>query len=147
MIDGIKRINESIAYAYNMPKDKYPTIAFKGWAQPLNNDIALTKVVQNTLSNSGLIENPKYLLDENVLPSVMGSEDVHHLVIHNPKYAYSYINVGIAEPKRFIEAFKQKKLPFNAHNGDFEIDLSAIPYGTKAGITSMLAIFNETTQS
>jgi metal-dependent amidase/aminoacylase/carboxypeptidase family protein len=77
----------------------------------------------------------------------MGSEDVHHLVIHNPKYAYSYINVGIAEPKRFIEAFKQKKLPFNAHNGDFEIDLSAIPYGTKAGITSMLAIFNETTQS
>lgn len=147
MIDGIKRINESIAYAYNMPNDKYPTIAFKGWAQPLNNDIALTKVVQNALSNSGLIENPKYLLDENVLPSVMGSEDVHHLVIHNPKYAYSYINVGIAEPKRFIEAFKQKKLPFNAHNGDFEIDLSAIPYGTKAGITSMLAIFNETTQS
>ncbi|MFM6904873.1 MAG: amidohydrolase [Acinetobacter tjernbergiae] len=147
MIDGITRINESIAYAYNMPKDKYPTTEFKGWAHPLDNDVALTKVVQNALSTSGLIENPKYLLDENVLPSVMGSEDVHHLVIHNEKNAYSYINVGIAEPQRFIEAFKQKKLPFNAHNGDFEIDLSAIPYGTKAGIFSMLAILNNPPKS
>ena len=77
----------------------------------------------------------------------MGSEDVHHLVIHNEKNAYSYINVGIAEPQRFIEAFKQKKLPFNAHNGDFEIDLSAIPYGTKAGIFSMLAILNNPPKS
>ncbi len=142
MIDGITRINESIAYAYNMPKDKYPTIQFKGWSKPLNNDVALTKVVQNALSSSGLIENSKYLLDENVLPSVMGSEDVHHLVIHNQKNAYSYINVGVAEPKRFTEAYKEKKLPFNAHNGDFEVDLSAIPYGTKAGIISLLAIFN-----
>jgi len=73
----------------------------------------------------------------------MGSEDFHHLIIHNEKKDYCYINVGIAEPKRFAESFKEGKVPFNAHNGDFEIDLSAIPFGSKVGITSMLAIFNQ----
>ncbi|MFY0255068.1 hypothetical protein ACDQ55_14055 [Chitinophaga sp. 30R24] len=72
----------------------------------------------------------------------MGSEDFHHLVIHNPKYAYCYVQVGVAEPKRFNESFAAGKLPFNAHNGDFEVDINAIPYGTKVGIVAMLAIFN-----
>ncbi|WP_152877092.1 amidohydrolase [Acinetobacter guerrae] len=144
MIEGIKRINEGIAYAYAMPKDQYPTIKFKGWSYPLDNNTELTKTIRTALGNSGLIQNSKFLLDENILPSVMGSEDFHHLVIHNNKKNYSYLNVGVAEPKRFVEAFKQNKLPFNAHNGDFVVDLDAIPFGTKVGITSMLAIFNQT---
>ena len=141
MIDGIKRINEGIAHAYNMPKEKYPTIEFKGWSYPLDNSSDLTQTVQKALKP--LVENEKFLLDETVLPSVMGSEDVHHLVIHNSKKEYCYINVGIAEPNRFKKAFSEGKLPFNAHNGDFEVDLSAIPFGSKAGITAMLAIFNQ----
>lgn len=141
MIEGIKRINDGIAYSYNIPKDKYPTIKFKGWSQPLDNDMELTKVVQEAVK--GIIPPSGMLLDETILPSIMGSEDFHHLVIHNEKKQYCYVNVGVAEPKRFEAAFKEGKLPFNAHNGDFEVDLSAIPFGTKVGITSMLAIFNQ----
>ncbi len=141
MIEGIKRINEGIAYAYNLPKEKYPTIHFKGWSYPLDNEQKLTQVVRESLKI--LVTDPRFLLDETMLPSIMGSEDFHHLVIHNDKKDYCYINVGIAEPKRFSESFKEGKLPFNAHNGDFEIDLSAIPFGSKVAITSMLAIFNQ----
>jgi len=141
MIEGIKRINEGIAYSYDLPKEKYPTINFKGWAHPLDNEQKLTKVVRESLK--GLVTDPRFLLDETILPSIMGSEDFHHLIIHNEKKDYCYINVGIAEPKRFAESFKEGKVPFNAHNGDFEIDLSAIPFGSKVGITSMLAIFNQ----
>jgi hippurate hydrolase len=141
MIDGIKRINEGIAHAYNMPKDKFPTTVFKGWAYPLENDTELTTVVRNALAP--LVSNEKFILDESVVPSVMGSEDVHHLVIDNEKKAYAYINIGVAEPKRFEEAFKKGEVPFSNHNGNFEVDINAIPFGSEVGITAMLAIFNQ----
>ena len=140
MIDGITRINEGIAHAYNLPKELYPSIKMKGFSYPLDNSQSLTKLVQQSLN--GIVDS-KYILKEDILPSVMGSEDFHHLVIHNQKKNYCYIQVGVAEPARFEESFKQGKLPFNAHNGDFEVDLAAIPYGTKVGITAMLAIFNQ----
>jgi hippurate hydrolase len=141
MIEGIKRINEGIAHSYNLPKEKYPTIQFKGWSYPLDNNSELTETVRKALRP--LVADKRFLLDETVLPSIMGSEDFHHLVIHNAKKDYCYINVGIAEPKRFEQAFKDGKLPFNAHNGDFEIDLSAVSFGSKTAITAMLAIFNQ----
>lgn len=140
MIDGIERINQSVAFAYNLPKELYPTTKMKGWSYPLDNDAQLTKVIKESLKN---VVTEKSILDETIIPSVMGSEDVHHLVVHNTKKQYCYINVGVAEPKRFQESFKDGKLPFNAHNGDFQVDLNAIPFGTKVGITSMLAIFNK----
>lgn len=141
MIEGIRRINQGIAHAYNLPKEKYPTIKFKGFSYPLDNSSELTKTVQASLRK--VITDERFLLDETVLPSIMGSEDFHHLVIHNPKKEYCYINVGISEPKRFEQAFKNGQLPFNAHNGDFEVDLAAIPFGSKVAITSMLAIFDK----
>lgn len=141
MIEGIKRINEGIAHAYNLPKEKYPTIKFKGWSRPLVNTAELTKTVQKSLRP--LVSNENLFLDETVLPSVMGSEDFHHLVIHNAKKDYCYINVGIAEPKRFKESFKDGKLPFNNHNGDFEIDLTAVSFRSETAITAMLSIFNQ----
>jgi hippurate hydrolase len=140
MIDGIKRINEAIAYAYDMPKEKYPTIEFKGWSYPLENDKELTTVVKKAVTP--LVSDEKMVLDETMLPSIMGSEDVHHLVINNEKNTYCYINVGIANPERFQKAVKNGQLPFNAHNGNFEIDITAIPFGSKVAITSMLALFN-----
>jgi len=140
MIDGITRINEGIAHAYNLPKELYPTIKMKGFSYPLDNSQSLTQLIQQSLN--GIIDT-KYILKEDVLPSIMGSEDFHHLVIHNAKKDYSYIQVGVAEPRRFEESYKQGKLPFNAHNGDFEVDLTAIPFGAKVGITSMLAILNQ----
>lgn len=141
MIEGIKRINEGIAYSYNLDKEKYPTMVHKGWSFPLDNTRDLTEVVRE-----GIKENMKIdmLLTEELLPSVMGSEDFHHLVIHNKKKNYSYINVGIAEPKRFEKSFKERKAPpFNNHNGDFEVDINAIPFGTKTAIYGLLAIFDE----
>jgi hippurate hydrolase len=141
MIEGIKRINESIAHAYGLPEDKMPTMTFKGWSYPLENEPEITAVVREALYP--LVENKKMVLDESVLPSVMGSEDLHHLIIENEKKDCVFINVGVAEPKRFAEAMKKGQLPFANHNGNFEIDLSAIPYGSKVAITAMLAIFNK----
>lgn len=140
MIDGIERINKSIAMAYNLPEELYPTTTMKGWSYPLENTPDLTEVIKVSLKD---LVSDKKLLDETIIPSVMGSEDVHHLVVHNTKKDYCYINVGIAEPKSFEASFKEGKLPFNAHNGDFKVDLNSIPYGTKVGITAMLAIFNK----
>ncbi len=140
MIDGIKRINEGIAYAYDMPKDQYPEMKMKGWASPLDNDVELTKTVQNAIVD---LVGEKNILKEDRLPSVMGSEDFHHLVVHNDVKKYCYIQVGIAPPKLFQEALKEGKMfPFGAHNGDFQVDLDAIPLGTKVGATGLLAIFN-----
>lgn len=141
MIEGIKRINEGIAHAYNMPKDKYPEMKMKGWSTPLDNDVELTKTVQNALV--GLV-GEKNILKEDRLPSVMGSEDFHHLVVHNEIKRYCYAQVGIAPPKMFEQALQEGKVfPFGAHNGDFQVDLDAIPLGTKVGATGLLAIFKE----
>lgn len=141
MIEGIKRINEGIAHSYNLTKDKYPTMKFKGWSYPLDNTKDLTEVVREGLKKNMKID---MLLTEELLPSVMGSEDFHHLVIHNKKKNYSYINVGIAEPSRFEKSFRERKAPpFNNHNGDFEIDINAIPFGTKAAVYGLLTIFDE----
>ncbi len=139
MIDGIKRINEGIAYAYNMPKDMYPEMKMKGWAYPLDNSEKTTALVVEGIR---AIVPEKYILKEDRLPAVMGSEDFHHLVIHNSKKEYCYINVGIANPTVFATAVKEgKQFPFNAHNGDFQVDLSAIPYGVKVAGLGLLSIF------
>lgn len=75
-------------------------------------------------------------------PSVMGSEDFHHLVIHNDKKDYCFINLGIAEPERFAKSFNEYQAPpFNNHNGDFKVDLRAISVGSKVATTSLLTIF------
>lgn len=140
MLEGIKRINEAQAYIYNLPKEMYPEVTMKGWSYPLDNDKELTETVREGLKD--FVKNG-LLFDENQIPSVMGSEDFGHLVIHNKIKKYCYLNVGIAEPARFEKAIKEtKSLPFNAHNGDFEVDLNSITYGTKVGTIGLLSIFN-----
>lgn len=142
MIEGIRRINEGIARAYNLPEDKMPEMKMKGWSVPLDNDPELTAVVQKALLQ---MVDEQNLLKEDRLPSIMGSEDFHHLVIHNTSKKYCYINVGTAPPERYKKALSEgKQVPFGAHNGDFVVDLAAIPYGTQIGSTALLAIFNQT---
>jgi hypothetical protein len=47
--------------------------------------------------------------------------------------------VGIADPEVFAEARKQGKfLPYSPHNGDFRVDLKAIPIGTKVATLAVL---------
>jgi amidohydrolase len=139
MIDGIKRINEGIAHAYNLPDSMFPAMKMKGWAYPLDNSDTLTSWVVNGIKT---FVPDKNILKEDRLAAVMGSEDFHHLVIHNSKKNYCYINVGIANPAVFATALKQgKQLPFNAHNGDFQVDVDAIPYGVKVASVALLEIF------
>lgn len=75
MIEGIERINEGIALANGLSKDKYPTIKRKGWSYPLKNTESLTRVVKQGIKShlKGL-----YILTEEHLPSVMGSEPPRH---------------------------------------------------------------------
>ncbi|TAE08027.1 MAG: hypothetical protein EAY72_13670, partial [Bacteroidetes bacterium] len=78
MLDGIKRINEGIALANNLPKERYPVVKEKQYVLPLKNDPALVDKVQPALSKFlGEDKNLKF-------PAVMGSEDFHHLVKDYP---------------------------------------------------------------
>jgi amidohydrolase len=139
MIEGIKRINEGIAHSYNLPRELFPEMKMKGFAYPLDNDTVLTTAVLTGVRKL-LPENQ--ILRENRLPAMMGSEDFHHLVIHNKRNVYCYYNVGIANPAVFAQAIKEgKALPFNAHNGDFQVDLAGIPLGTKVAILGVLEAF------
>lgn len=136
MLDGIKRINEGIALANNLPKERYPVIKEKQYVLPLKNDPALVDKVQPALSKFlGEDKNLKF-------PAVMGSEDFHHLVKDYPQVKYDYMLFGIADPMVFATAQKQgKKFPFTNHNGDFQVDVKAIPLGVMAGSAALIEAF------
>jgi len=139
MINGINRVDSGIAFAYNLPKNLYPKVTMKGMAYPLVNDEALSKKLNNAFL--GIL--PKEANFTNI-PAVMGSEDFHHLVIHNTQKIYDYMLVGIANPTVFAAAAKEGKVfPFSNHNANFEIDLSAIPLGTALGAVGLLEIFKQ----
>lgn len=136
MIDGINRINEGIAIANNLPKDLYPVMNKKQFVLPLKNDVSLVQKVQPAL-------NQLMGEDKNVKsPAVMGSEDFHHLVKDYPEVKYDYMLFGIASPALFAEAQKQgKAFPFTNHNGNFQVDLAAIPLGVAAGTGVLIEAF------
>ncbi|QKJ65226.1 amidohydrolase [Flavobacterium sp. M31R6] len=139
MLNGIKRINESIAFAYDLPKELYPTLTMKGMAYPLvNNEVMVDKVnkaLEAVIAPDKNIKN---------IPAVMGSEDFHHLVIHNPKPVYDYMLVGVANKEASEKAAKEGKMfPFFNHNSNFEVDLSSIPLGVTLGTTALLEIFKK----
>lgn len=149
MINSIIRMNKNISRAYGMPEKDTPVHTFKGWAEPLVNADGLTKTLQGSFrTNLPQSDTAIKILDEQILPSVMGSEDFHHLVIHlNPAVEYCYVQVGVANPDEFAAAWAKNELPFNAHNGNFKIDMAALPYGTKVGVVSMLTLLGNKTRS
>jgi amidohydrolase len=139
MLNGIKRINESIAFAYDLPKELYPTLAMKGMAYPLVNNEDMVDKVNKALET--VIASDKNIKN---IPAVMGSEDFHHLVIHNPKPVYDYMLVGIANKEASEKAAKEGRMfPFFNHNSNFEVDLSSIPLGVTLGTTALLEIFKK----
>lgn len=74
----------------------------------------------------------------------MGSEDFHHLVIHNKKAVYDFILVGTANPELVTKATQEgKKYPFFNHNGNYQVDLATIPLGTVIGATGLLELFKK----
>lgn len=136
LLNNIKAINEGIAIANSLPKELYPTIAMKGNAFPLVNDTGMVIKINAALT--------PVLKSENIItntPSIMGSEDFHHLVIHNNKTVYDYIFVGTANPGLVAKAkLDGKSEPFSAHNDNYQIDLSAIPLGTLIGTVAVLEL-------
>ena len=139
LLRGINRIDSSIAFAYGLPADLYPKTVMKGMAFPLKNDTAEVYKVNAAIAN--MIPPGKNIT---ALPAVMGSEDFHHLVIHNKKAVYDYMLVGIANPAEAAKANKEGKMfPFSNHNANFQVDLSAIPLGTALGASALIELFRK----
>jgi amidohydrolase len=136
MIDGIKRINEGIAIANGLPKNLYPTIDFKQYVIPVKNDAKLVNKLNPALEN---IFGPGRNLD---FPPVMGSEDFQHLVADYPEVPYDYVLVGIVNPELFKQTQAAGKMfPYTNHNGNFMVDLGAIPFNTAVGASLVLEAF------
>jgi amidohydrolase len=137
LVDGIQRINEAVAIANGLPKELYPVINFKSTVSPLVNDTAMvTRVNQSLQSLSGI---------RNIIsnaPSVMGSEDFQHLVKKGTATVYDYIQVGTASVDEYTKAIAEgKKGPYFNHNGNYKVDLSAIPLGTAIGAVGLMELF------
>ncbi|HRD88203.1 MAG TPA: hypothetical protein PK752_08060 [Accumulibacter sp.] len=81
MLDGVDRINQSIAAAYNLPANLKPTTVMKRGSVVLSSDARMAKTIRPAL-NSLLGE--KSVISE--APQLMGSEDFHQLVIENEKH-------------------------------------------------------------
>ena len=139
LLDGIKRINEGIAIANNLPKEMYPTIKMKSMVYPLVNNEAMVNKINRSLAT---VIVPEKIITNT--PAVMGSEDFHHLVIHNKKAVYDFILVGAANPELVTKAEQEgKKYPFFNHSGSYQVDLATIPLGTVIGATGLLELFKK----
>ncbi len=137
LLDGIRNINEGIAMANGLPKELYPTITMKSMVYPLVNNAAMVKKINQSLLT---ILEPANIITNT--PAIMGSEDFHHLVIHNKKTVYDFIMVGTASADLVSKAIAEgKKYPFFNHNGNYKVDLSAIPLGVVIGATALLEMF------
>jgi amidohydrolase len=139
ILSRIERINKGIAVANGLPKALYPTITMKGRVSPLTNDKAMVNKINTVLEK--LVGPGKNIQG---LPAVMGSEDFQHLVINNKKTVYDYFLVGVASAEDTAKAKKEGKMfPYFNHNGDFKVDLKAIPFGTTLGTTALLELFRK----
>jgi hippurate hydrolase len=139
MIDAIERINKSIAMSYNLPEKLYPTTLFKGWSMPLINDESLVNKIHPAVAK--IVGEKKILTG---FPPQMGSEDFHHLVIKDKKAKYVYMFFGTAKPSHYQAAQKEgKQFPYFVHNGDYQVDLDAIPLGTEVATEVLLTMFKK----
>ncbi|MEP7107128.1 MAG: amidohydrolase [Ferruginibacter sp.] len=139
LMDGIKRINEGIAIANNLPKELYPTIKMKGMVYPLVNNAAMVNKINASLAT--VIAPGKIIKD---VPAEMGSEDFPQLVSGIKKASYDFVMIGTANIEvAAIASAEGKKYPFFNHNGNYQVDLSAIPLGTQIGATALLEMFKK----
>lgn len=136
MMEGIERINKSIAAAYDLPADLQPTTTWKGGASVLANDAGMAQAVQAPLR---ALLGDRAVLNE--APKVMGSEDFQHLLPEGEKRPYLFMFVGTAKPEHVKKAQAEGKLvPYSNHNADYQVDLDAIPVGTKIGAVALLEL-------
>jgi amidohydrolase len=139
LLDGINQINEAIAVANGLQKEMYPSVLMKGNVFPQVNDTGVATKVNKALAT--VIPFEKII---NNTPAIMGSEDFNHLVLGNGKTVCDYVWVGTAEPSLYAKAVSEgKKAPFYNHNGNYQVDLAAIPLGAEIGVTALLELFKK----
>lgn len=139
LMDGIKHVNEGIAIANNLPKNLYPVITLKASATPLVNDTGLVNKVNLALAR---VMDKKNIITNS--PSLMVSEDFHYLATPGSKTIYDYMMIGVANRSAFANAVKNgEKYPFFNHNGNYQADLEAIPFGTEVGAAALLELFKK----
>lgn len=137
MVNSINRIDSGIALANNLAPSLYPTTKMKGRVSPLVNDTAMVAKVNAVLEK--FVGPGKNITG---MPPVMGSEDFQHLVINNKVKVYDYLLVGIANPADVAIANKAGQMfPYFNHNGNFKVDLSAIPFCTSVGAVALMEMF------
>lgn len=139
MVNRINQIDSGIAVANNLPPSLYPTMLMKGRVSPLINDTAMVNKIDIVLEKFiGPGKNVKGI------PPTMGSEDFQHLVANNKTRVYDYLLVGIANPADVAKANAAGKMfPYYNHNGDFKVDLTAIPLYTSVGAVALLEMFKK----
>ena len=136
LFNGVKAISEGVARTYGMPKDKMPTIVRKGYSSPLVNDKELANHIAKQLVDIGLVSTKNMITE---FRPVTGSEDAHMLVHGIDGAKVGFLAVGTAPPDMVAKAQKKgKALPFSNHQPNFQVDLDAIPYGSK--IASMVVL-------
>lgn len=112
-----------------MPEDKMPAITRKGYSAPLVNDKELTDRIGNNLTSTGLVGSENMITE---FRPVTGSEDAHMLAHELDGVKIAYLFVGTAPPDMVAKAKKEGKgLPFANHQSTYQVDLDAIPYGSK----------------
>ncbi len=138
---GVKAVSEGVARTYGMPDDKMPTIVRGGYSSALVNDSELTNHIAEHLVASGVVTAQNMITE--FMP-VTGSEDAHMLVDGLDDVKVGFLFVGIASP----EAMKQAKLagvefPFANHQSTYEVDLDAVPYGSKVAAAVVLDLLSK----
>jgi amidohydrolase len=127
MVSGIRSVNESLARAYGLPDDKLPITMEETGTTPLINDAAVIDRINAHILN--VVDSGKLVT---TFPGSTASEDAHLLKGDHDTIQFGYIYVGVAEPALFAKARSEGKIvPFANHNPNFQVDLNAIPWGTK----------------
>jgi len=139
LLERIKQINEGIAVANGLTKEMYPSILIKGTVYPQVNDTVTAKRINKALAK---VIAPEKIISNS--PAIMGSEDFNHLVLGNGKTVCDYIWVGTATPEAYAKAVSEgKNAPFYNHNGNYQVDLDALPLGAEIGVTALLELFKK----
>jgi amidohydrolase len=132
LIDGVKRITDSVAIAADMPKDKMPKYIMKGTAGPVVNDAELARragpALQRALGKDNLLTP---------LPVMMGSEDFPLLAEPYPETKMLFLAIGCG-PADFEAQAKKGILPASNHNPQFKVELPTLAAGTKANAMVLL---------
>lgn len=133
---SVKAVSEGIARTYGMPEDQMPTIVRKGYSSALVNDDELARRIAERLVDVGVVE-PENMITE--FTPVTGSEDAHMLVHGFDGVKVGFLAVGIASAEVMNQANRAgKALPFSNHQSTYQVDLEAIPYGSKVATAVVL---------